>query len=151
MIHQARPGRMTMSFAPRPSFAFLPHVGEVTLRLRGATVAEILEQAALGLSQLALSGRPPPGPELVHSIVLDAPDRGALLVDWLNELLFLAERNRWIPSRIEVHEATDTHLRATAHGTVLERAPSLVKAATWHRLRFEPFNGGFQAEVLLDV
>ena len=142
---------MTMSSAPRSSFAFLPHVGEVTLQLRGATVTEILEQAALGLAQLSLSGHATSGHELTHEIRLDAPDREALLVDWLNELLFLAERHRWLPSRIEIHEATDTHLRATVHGPVLRQAPSLVKAATWHGLRFDLHDGGYQAEVLLDV
>jgi SHS2 domain-containing protein len=142
---------MTMSFAARPSFEYLPHIGEVTIRLRGSTVADILEQAALALTELVLPSRPPPGPELVQEIVLDAPDRATLLIDWLNELLFLAERDRWLPCRIDVHDATQTHLRATVHGPVLESAPSLVKAATWHGLRFEVEDGGFEAEVLLDI
>lgn len=140
-----------MSFAPRPSFEHLPHIGEVRLRLRGSSIADILQQAAVAVAELLLPGRPPPGAELVHEIVLDAPDRAALLVDWLNELLFLAERDRWLPSRIEMHEANETHLRATASGPVLECAPSLVKAATWHGLRFEVEDGGFEAEVLLDI
>jgi SHS2 domain-containing protein len=142
---------MTMSFAPRPSFEYLPHVGEAAIRLRGASIADILEQAALALTELVWPGRPPPGPERVHEIALDAPDPAALLIDWLNELLYLAERDRWLPSRIHVHEATPTHLSATAYGPVLERAPSLVKAATWHGLRFDPQDGGFEAEVLLDI
>jgi len=140
-----------MSFAPRPSFEYLPHVGEVAIRLRGATVGDLFVQAALALTELALPGRPPPGPERVQEIVLDAPDREALLIDWLNELLFLAERDRWLPTRIDVHDATQTHLSATAYGPVLERAPSLVKAATWHGLRFDAREGGFEAEVLLDI
>jgi len=145
------PGRMTMSFAPHASFEHLPHVGELRLRLRGASIADVLGQAALALADVLLPERPPAGPERVHEIVLDAPDRAALLIDWLNELLFLAERDRWLPSRIDLHEATETHLRATARGPVLECAPSLVKAATWHGLRFEVGDGGFEAEVLLDI
>jgi SHS2 domain-containing protein len=142
---------MTMSFAPRPSFEYLPHVGELGIRLRGGSIAEVLRQAALALAELLLPGRPPPGPERVYEIVLDAPDRAALLIDWLNELLFLAERDRWVPSRIDSLDATELHLSATARGPVLDRAPSLVKAATWHGLRFDVRDGGFEAEVLLDV
>ena len=145
------PGRMTMSFAPRPSFEYLPHVGEVAIRLRGATVADLLEQAALALAELTLPGRPPPGPERSQEIVLDAPNREGLLIDWLNELLFLAERDRWLPTRIDVHDATQTHVAATAYGPILDLAPSLVKAATWHGLRFDPHACGFEAEVLLDI
>lgn len=145
------PRRMTMSFAPCASFEYLPHVGELVIRLRATSIAEILRQAGLALADLLLPGRAPPGPEKIHEIVLDASDRAALLIDWLNELLFLAERDRWVPARIEVPEATETHLRAIATGPVLERAPSGVKAATWHGLRFDLVDGGFEAEVLVDV
>jgi len=145
------PGRMTMSFAPHPSFEYLPHVGELRLRLRGSSIADVLGQAALALAELLVPGRPPTGPEQVQEIVLEASDRAALLIDWLNELLFLAERDHWLPSHIDLLEATETHLRATARGPVLECAPSLVKAATWHGLRFEVGDGGFEAEVLLDI
>lgn len=145
------PGRMTMSFAPEPCFELLPHVGEVRLQARGPTIADVFSQAAAALAEVLVSGPAPHGEEQAHEIVLGAPDRDALLVDWLNELLFLAERHRWLPARIEVHEATETHLRATVRGPVLECAPSLVKAATWHGLRFDARNGGFEAEVLLDI
>lgn len=140
-----------MSELVRASFHYLPHVGELGLRLRGDSLAEVFRQAALALSDVLAAGRPPPGPEQSRDIVLDAPDRAALLIDWLNELVFLAERDRWIPSRIQMHEATETHLRATAWGPILDIAPSLVKAATWHGLRFDTRNGGFEADVLLDI
>jgi SHS2 domain-containing protein len=141
---------MTMSFCA-PSHELLPHVGELGIRLRGSGIAEVLREAAMALSELLLPAGPPPGPSLVREIALGAPDRAALLVDWLNELLFLAERDRWVPSRIDLLQASETQLRATASGPVLEQAPALVKAATWHGLRFDRRNGGFEAEVLLDV
>lgn len=140
-----------MAFAPSPSFEHLSHIGEARLRLRGASIADILQQAALALAELLLPGPPPQRPERVHEIALEADDRAALLVDWLNELLYLADRDRWLPSRIEVHEAGETHLRATASGPVMECAPSQVKAATWHGLRFDVCDGGFEAEVVLDI
>jgi SHS2 domain-containing protein len=142
---------MTMSFAPRPSFEYLPHVGELGIRLRADTMGEVFRQAALALAGLLLPDIPPSGPDEVREIVLDAPDRAALLVDWLNELLFFAERDRWVPIRVDTLDATEQHLRATVHGLVLEQAPALVKAATWHGLRFDPHACGFEAEVLLDI
>ena len=83
--------------------------------------------------------------------MLEAPDRAALLVGWLNQLLALAKQDRWIPSRIEVHEATETHLCATAWGPVLQHAPALGDVVTRQGLRFDALCGGFEAEVLLDV
>lgn len=137
--------------AVRPAFEFLPHVGELAVGLRGASIAEVLRQAALALSDLLRPSEPSAGRDEVRELMLDAPDRSALLVDWMNELLFLAERDRWLPARVDELEATETHLRATARGPVLDRAPSLVKAATWHGLRFDSVDGGFEARVLLDV
>lgn len=144
-------GRMTMLACLHPSYEYLPHSGELRLRLHGTTLAEVLEQGGLALGNLLTQGRSPSGVERVQEIVLDAPDRAALLLDWLNELLYLAERDHWVPDRIEFPEATDRHLHATVHGPVLDEAPALVKAATWHGLRFDQQDGGYEAEVLLDV
>lgn len=143
-------GRMSMC-EDAASHEFLAHVGELRLRVRGNTIAEVLERAGLALTEVLLPIRPPPAPELVHEIVLQAPDRSALLIDWLNELLYLADRDRWVPTRIDIDHATETELRATARGPVLDQAPALVKAATWHGLRFEAGASGFEADVLLDV
>lgn len=142
--------RMTMLFAPEPSHEYLPHTGELVLRLRGSTISEVLRQAALALSDVLLSGRPAAGSERVCKVRLDAPDRATLLIDWLNELLYLAEHHRWVPTQVDL-EATETHLDAVARGPELPEAPSLVKAATWHNLSFEVRDGGFEAQVLLDV
>jgi SHS2 domain-containing protein len=136
---------------PRATFEYVPHGGEVGLRVRGATVGEVLREAALGLSGLLLPAGAGDAPEASRDIHLTAPDRGTLLVDWLNELLFLADRTRWVPARLEIHGASDRHVDATARGPVLPQSPALVKAATWHGLRFEPTDGGYEAEVLLDV
>ena len=140
-----------MSFGPRPSFEYLPLAGELGIRLHAGSIAEILRQAALSWSAILLSEQRQSGPEYLRVIELEAPDRAGLLVAWMNELLKLAKRDRWIPSRIEVHEATETHLRATAWGPVLEHAPTLGDAATRHGLRFDAQCGGFEAEVLLDA
>jgi len=137
--------------SPQAAFEYVPHRGEIGLRLRGATVGDVLREAALGLSGLLLPAGPGDHQETAREISLDAPDRATLLVDWLNELLFLADRHRWAPTRLDIHQATDYHLRATAYGPVLPQAPTLVKAATWHGLRFDRLDEGYEAEVLLDI
>jgi SHS2 domain-containing protein len=142
---------MTMSFASRPTFEYLPRVGELGVRLRAGSIAEILRQAALSLSAILLSEQRRSGPEYLREIVLDAPDRADLLLSWLNALLRLVQSDRWIPSRIEVHEADETHVWASAWGPVVEHAPMPVKPPTWHGLRFDVHCDGFEAEVLLDA
>lgn len=140
------PGRMTMLFAPSPSFECLAHAGDVCIRLRAGTIGEVLQQATLALRDTLLPGRPPPGPQKLHEIELDAPDRTTLLTAWLQKPLSLIEHDRWVPSRIEIKQASDTHRCARAWGSVLNRAPALDRA-TWQGLRFESREGGYQAEV----
>jgi SHS2 domain-containing protein len=140
------PGRMTMLFAPKPSFKCLPREHEVCIQLRAGTIGEILQQAALALGDTLLPEGPSPGPEELHEIILDASDRTSLLIAWLDELLFLAEHNRWVPSRIEIKQATETHLHASGWGHVLSPAPSPDRRTIWQGCRFEVREGGYEVE-----
>jgi SHS2 domain-containing protein len=87
----------------------------------------------------------------VRSIRVTSPDREALLVDWLNELIFLADIDRWVAMDFSVDLVDDTEVRARASGVTLEWAPSRAKAATLHGLRVENVSGGLEADVILDV
>lgn len=85
---------------------------------------------------------------------LSSPDGEALLVNWLNELLYLHDVEGAAPSRIEIEEVTETRLRATLGGR-LERSPELVahevKAATFHGLRLTRNEDGYSATVIFDI
>jgi SHS2 domain-containing protein len=129
----------------------LEHTAEVRLRLRGATFAELLQEAGRALARLELGEPLPPAADGTRLIVVRAPDRAALLVDWLNELVFLAETERWVPLEFEMLEATDRAVRARARGVRTEEAPSRVKAATFHGLEVIAGPDGFEAQVVLDV
>jgi SHS2 domain-containing protein len=85
---------------------------------------------------------------------VSAADPGGLLVDWLNEVLWLTETRRAALAGVRVGRVGD----GTARGSVLVssggQAPdgTLVKAVTYHRLRVEPDpGGGWLVEVYLDV
>src|SRR6185503_16264316 len=86
-----------------------------------------------------------------RELEVSSHDREALLVDWLNELLFVAETGLWVPLEFEVLEVSGTRVRARARGTTVEAPPSIVKAATFHGLEVRETADGFTAEVILDV
>lgn len=81
-------------------------------------------------------------------------DLESLLVNWLNEVLYYLDAKRVIFTRTEIQIQAD-QLNATCHGETLDlaRHPSrvLVKAATYHQLRIFEWNGGWSAEVYVDV
>jgi len=127
------------------------HTGEIVLRVRAPSLNGLFVEAARGLAELSLGrqqARPSGSP---RTLSLEARDPAALLVDWLNELIYLAETERWVALEFEGVEASSTTLRLQARGATLDRAPSLVKAATLHGLHLVHENGLVQADVILDV
>ena len=141
-------------------FELLEHTADVGIRARGATLEEAFEQATLGLAEvlgaLAAGGSPggSAGPGETVTVEVSAPDPGGLLVDWLNEVLWLREVRQAVVRGVRVERVGD----GTASGEVVlaaggpEPDGTLVKAVTYHRLRVEPDpGGGWLAEVYLDV
>jgi SHS2 domain-containing protein len=154
-------------------FELLEHTADVGIRARGATLEEAFEQATLGLAEVlgALapggSGGPPGwspggsgGPGEAVAVAVSAQDPGGLLVDWLNEVLWLREtRDAWLAG-VQVDRvgegAAVGSVRFTSKGPAGEGDPApdgtFVKAVTYHRLRVEPDPaGGWLIEVYLDV
>jgi len=138
-------------------FELLEHTADVGIRARGATLEEAFEQATLGLAEVQEAPDPlepaaDPGERV--GVRVSATDLGGLLVDWLNEVLWLAETRRAAVVDVRVERVGD----GTASGWVVlgSGGPgpegTFVKAVTYHRLRVEPDPGrGWLVEVYLDV
>jgi SHS2 domain-containing protein len=140
-----------MTTAVFPSHGVKDHTSEIALHVRAGSLGELLAEAGRALAEVELAsancvpgGHPRP-------IRLSASDRVALLANWLNELIFLADVDRWVAMDFTVELAEDTEVRAHASGVTLERAPRRVKTATLHSPRIADVPGGLEADVILDV
>lgn len=134
-----------------PSHTWVDHTAEVQLQVRAGSLANLLAEAGRALGALLLRGRPAEPSGDARPIEVSSVDREALLVDWLNEIIFLAEVERWIAVEFNVLEASESDLKASARGVAVDDPPALVKAATFHGLAVEEREGGLQAEVIFDV
>jgi SHS2 domain-containing protein len=127
---------------------WIEHTGEAALAVEASSEEGVFADALLALAELlADEGQ---GPATRFEVGASAPDRAALLADWLSELLFLAETESFVPERLERLELSDTSLSATVSGHIGHPSP-LVKAVTYHDLVLEPVEGGWRARVVLDV
>jgi SHS2 domain-containing protein len=122
------------------------HTAEVELHVEGETREQVFHDTSLALADLF---GPASGAAQAYEIQLEAADLGALLVDWIEELLFLAETQGFVPEGAEI-VLRNTSLRATARGRTGNPSP-LVKAATYHDLEFAPRGEVWHARVVLDV
>ncbi len=133
------------------SHRFVDHTSEVGLEVRAGSFGELLAESGRGLASLLLREVSAEASGETRELEVSSHDREALLVDWLNELLFEAEVRLWIPLEFEMLEVEDTRVRARARGFEVELAPSIVKAATFHGLQVRETADGFAAEVIFDV
>lgn len=130
------------------SYRWVEHTGELELEIESATEAEVFGDALSALAELVGDDRH--GGRLSRQIRLAEPERAALLVAWLDELVFLAETESLVPAAVERIELSDGGLVATVSCDRGSPRP-LVKGATYHRLAFESTGSGFRATVVLDV
>jgi SHS2 domain-containing protein len=137
--------------APKRWHRPLENTGELRLRIRGESLAGLMSEAARALGLLLLGSTPAQGSSTTRLVTVESRDREGLLVDWLNELIYLAETELWVPAAVDVLEIADTRLRASVDGVAVDEAPALVKAATLHGVRVDRHGDGFEAEVVLDV
>ena len=127
---------------------FAEHVSEVELELEGSSQADLYVEALAAFREL-VDGATAHGAAFRREIVLPEAECSLLLVDWLNELVFLAEVEGFVPQRVERLELGDG-LRATLAG-VRGRPRHLVKAATLHDLELSNRGEVWHARVVLDV
>jgi SHS2 domain-containing protein len=87
-------------------------------------------------------------------ISLKADDLGALLVDWLSEILYLHDARRSAVAGVTATRVSDTEARGRVGLEPLgdeEIEGVQVKAVTYHRLMVERSEEGWVAEVYLDI
>ena len=135
----------------RPGFEIIEHTADVGIRSWGGSLNEAFEQAGLALAEILDVRTDGSGDR--REIRASAGDAGALLVDFLNQLVFLHETEEVGFTRIRVTEATETALTAEVDVVPVSGEPEgpPVKGATFHRLRVDRSPGRVEAQVYLDV
>lgn len=135
-------------------FETFEHTADIGLVARGRTPEEMFEHAAMGLVDLIVDPAGL-GEGTRLEVSLSAQDREALLIAWLNELLYLLDARGFLPRSCRVTRLSDTELAAELLGDTVDRTRHtlrrLVKAATYHRLRIARIDGTWEARVILDL
>jgi len=129
-------------------YRFADHTGELELEVEAASVEEVFAEALEAFAEIIRTddvGRP-----ARHEIELQAPDRATLLVDWLSELVYLADSEGFVPERATSIELRGARLRATVEGRSGRPSP-LVKAVTYHGLALKRKGDGYSARIVFDV
>jgi SHS2 domain-containing protein len=134
-------------------FEITDHTADVGIHAHGETLGEVFAQSAVGMFSIIC--------DLQHvreresrQVEVEAPDREALLVAWLNELIYLFAVEGLLFRRFQVLDVEDTRVRVVCHGERSDRGRhrlnTEVKAATYHMLQVYE-DDHWHAQVILDI
>jgi SHS2 domain-containing protein len=146
--------KKTATSSRRRPYRQLPHTADLAWRLWGKDLPELFENAGRALSA-TLTDRRYLRRRATRKVRLTASDREALLVDWLNHLLYLFDIDGFLGRDFQVVSLTDERLQARVTGESFDSARhperTGVKAATFHQLSIVPVQDGWEATVVLDL
>jgi len=120
----------------------------------GPTLEEAFRQTALGVFALIVDAE---GVEERESRELSASGetREDLLVNWINECLYLHDIEGFLPRRIQFPIFEERRITCRLVGEPLEsgrhRVGIVVKAATYHQLSVKKTTRGWEIRLILDV
>jgi SHS2 domain-containing protein len=133
----------------------MEHTADFGVLAKGDTLADVFVQAALGMFSFILAEPEKVQEREVREVEVTAPDREVLLVNWLNELVYLLEVEGMLFRRFEIVEMDGRHLRARCYGEKIDPARHRlkigVKSATYHMLQVRKRKDGWHARVILDI
>jgi len=137
-----------------PIYELFDHTADMGIRVRAATLAELLKPAADGLyaviGELVTTGEAAP-----LTVELEGTDPSVLLRDFLTRLLILFECDGRQVVELDGAVFDERRLSAIAHAAAVDAERSVylreVKAVTYHELGIRPIAGGYEATFIVDI
>jgi SHS2 domain-containing protein len=147
MGNELKPGK-------RKFYRLLEHTGDLRIRVWGKNLPDLFDHAGWALFNL-MTWMSRVKPVIWRELKVEAPDREALLVAWLGELLYLYETEKMLFARFEFSHLSDTALIAQAAGEPYQpgRHPLRlqIKAVTYHQIRVWFERGLYKAQITFDL
>ena len=130
-------------------FEEIEHTADLALRVYGRDVKELFANAAHGM--FTLMAEPSKETACEREVSLEATDYEGLLVDWLNELIYLHEVEGETYYQFAIETLSPTKLEAHVTGGPTRSKTKAIKAATFHELAIEETANGLVATIVFDV
>jgi len=135
-------------------FEIIDHTADIGIIAYGVDIKQFFSNAALGLFSL-ITEVEDIKENLKQDIKISSQDREGLLVEWLNELLYLFDVEHMVFKRFEFDELSDSKLEARCFGDRInpreQKIKREVKAATYHMLAISKENNGYKAQIIFDI
>lgn len=138
----------------RRTFEVINHTADVGIVAYGVELKQAFANAAVALFSL-IADPNTVKENLYRDVEIFADDQESLLVQWLNELIYLFDVEHIVFNKFEISKLTKNQLQARCFGEKVElsrhKLKTGVKAATYHMLKINRDDTGYKIQVILDV
>ena len=137
------------------NYELIEHTADVGIKVKGNDLKDLFKNAASAMFDIIAEKKSKEQRAKSKEILVKqkAENLEELFVNWLNELLSLSATKELIFSGFQINKIDKNTLQAVAIGEDIKnyRVNTEVKAATYHQLKLEHTETGWQAEVIFDV
>jgi SHS2 domain-containing protein len=131
-------------------YTLIEHTADTGIKVSAPAIGPLFEEAARGLADIM--GARTHADDEKFTVEAQGIDREDLLVRWLQEILFLVEVRGFRLRNVSVKALTGTEIRAEVRGSYsgvpLE---SEIKAVTYHRLKIQEIDNGYEVSIIFDI
>jgi len=136
------------------AFELIDHTADVGVVVYGVDIKQLFSNAALALFSL-ITEPESIGEQLQRHLEVFSECNDSLLVEWLNELIYLFDSEHLLFSRFTIESLSNNKLKATCYGEEFNprkhKIKTGVKAATYHMLNINKGSHGYEVQVIFDV
>ena len=135
-------------------FESIDHPSDIGIIAYGKSISELFENAAFGMFSLMTDPKKVAG-KTEFEVEAAADDIESLLVNWLNELLFLEDTKHVLFGSFKIKGISDKEIKGEALGEKIDvsrhKISRSIKAATYNQLKIWQEEGVWKARVVFDV
>jgi len=135
-------------FSDSCGFKEIAHTADLSLLVSGSTLEELFVHAARGMYyEMGITANE--NPEKAISLALQEQDQESLLVSFLSELLYLAEK-RLIARDFHL-EIDGLRLTGSLFMIPVLKMQTEIKAVTYNNLRIRHYDRKYQTQLVFDI
>lgn len=135
-------------------FEILDHTADIGIIVHGENLKALFENAGEAFFHLITDLRKVKR-RVERRVNIEGESLDRLMVDWLGELLYLHDVENLLFKEFRVDSVGEDGLKATVKGEPFQEGVHVikteVKAVTYHQIEVRQENGGWRAQVILDL
>lgn len=135
-------------------YEFINHTADLGIRVRGLSLKELFENAARAMFDLIVDLDTVKTRNQM-AIEIRGEQREELLADWLRDLLYRYNGDKYLSKEFKIEKISPRGLKARVRGEKLDMSRHTlrreIKAVTYHGLEIRKLNHEWQAQIIFDI